>query len=146
MTLAAGVRLLRRHLRPQRQALWRLTGWSALEAAPTFVSGLLIASALDRGFLAGRPLVGLGWLAALALLQVMGAVGTRQVYPWLAATVEPLRDSLLTAVVTASLHRALNDEKASSGSSVSHASEQVEAVRTLYSTLVRTMRHYCRGE
>jgi len=145
MTLAAGVRLLRRHLRPQRQALWRLAGWSALEAAPTFVSGLLIAGALDRGFLAGRPLVGLGWLAALALLQLIGAVGTRQIYPWLAATVEPLRDSLLTAVVTASLQRALKDEKAASGSSVSQASEQVEAVRALYSTLLRTMRQLLSG-
>ncbi|MGH8917510.1 MAG: ABC transporter ATP-binding protein, partial [Actinomycetes bacterium] len=145
MTLTAGVRLLRRHLRPQRQALWRLAGWSALDAAPTVVSGLRIAHALDRGFLADRPLVGLGWLAALALLQVMGAVGTRQVYPWLAATVEPLRDSLLTAVVTASLHRALKDERAASGSSVSQASEQVEAVRMLYSTLVRTMRQLLSG-
>jgi ABC-type multidrug transport system fused ATPase/permease subunit len=140
MRQAAGVRLLLRHLRPQRQALWRLAAWSALEAMPPFVSGLLIANALDRGFLGGRPWVGVGWLTALALLQALGAMGTRQVYPWLAATIEPLRDSLLTAVVTASLRRALRDEKAARGSSVSQASEQVEAVRALFSTLVRTMR------
>ncbi|MGB6161793.1 MAG: ABC transporter ATP-binding protein [Pseudonocardiaceae bacterium] len=140
MRQAAGVRLLLRHLRPQRQALWRLAAWSALEAMPPFVSGLLIANALDRGFLGGRPWAGVGWLTALALLQAMGAMGTRQVYPWLAATIEPLRDSLLTAVVTASLRRALRDEKAARGSSVSQASEQVEAVRALFSTLVRTMR------
>ncbi len=140
MRLAPGVRLLLRHLHAQHHALRRLAVWSALEAAPMFVSGLLIANALDRGFLAGRPLVGLGWLAALALLQAMGAVGTRQIYPWLAATIEPLRDSLLTAVVTASLRRALGDDKVASGSSVSQASEQVEAVRTLFSTLVRNMR------
>lgn len=140
MSLADGVRLLRQHLRPQRRALWRLAAWSALEAAPAFVSGLFIANALDRGFLGGRPLVGLGWLAALALLHAMGAMSTRQVYPWLAATIEPLRDSLLTAVVIASLRRALRDEKAASGSSVSQASEQVEAVRALFSTLLRNMR------
>ena len=140
MRQAAGVRLLLRHLRPQRQAIWRLAAWSALEATPPFVSGLLIANALDHGFLGGRPWVGVGWLTTLALLQALGAMGTRQVYPWLAATIEPLRDSLLTAVVTASLRRALRDEKAAGGSSVSQASEQVEAVRALFSTLVRTMR------
>jgi len=145
MTLAAGVRLLGRHLRPRRAALWRLAGWSALEAAPTFVTGLLIAHALDRGFLAGRPLVGLAWLAALVLMQAIGAVGTRQVYPWLSATVEPLRDALLTAVVQASLRRALHDEKVATGAGVSQASEQVEAVRALSSTLARNVRQLLSG-
>jgi ABC-type multidrug transport system fused ATPase/permease subunit len=140
MRLAAGIRLLRRHLRPHRRAVRWLAAWSALEATPTFVSGLLIANALDRGFLDGQPLAGVAWLAALALLQAIGTIGTRQVYPWLAATIEPLRDSLLTAVVTASLDRALADVKPPGGSSVSQASEQVEAVRALFSTLVRNMR------
>lgn len=140
MRLAAGLALLRRQLRPHRRALRRLAAWSALEAVPAFGSGLMIAGALDRGFLAGRPLVGLGWLAALGVLYTLGAAGTRGVYPWLAATIEPLRDSLLRAVVSASLHRALADEKATSGSSVSQAAEQVEAVRALFSTLLRNIR------
>lgn len=140
MRLAAGMRLLRRHLHPHRRALWWLAAWSALEATPTFVSGLLIANALDQGFLDGQPLTGVAWLAALALLQAIGTIGTRQVYPWLAATVEPLRDSLLTAVVTASLERSLADVKPPGGSSVSQASEQVEAVRALLATVVRNMR------
>lgn len=140
MRFAAGGRLLRHHLRPQRRALRHLAAWSALEALPAFLSGLMIANALDRGFLAGRPLVGLGWLAVLALLWVIGALGTRKVFPWLAATVEPLRDSLVTAVVTASLERALRDARDASGSSVSQATVQVETVRVLVSGLLRSTR------
>ncbi|MGH3718287.1 MAG: ABC transporter ATP-binding protein [Pseudonocardiaceae bacterium] len=138
--LAAGGRLLRHHLYPQRRALRHLATWSALEAVPSFVSGLLVAGAVDQGFLADRPLVGFGWLAVLALLWVIGALGTRQVYPWLAATVEPLRDSLVTAVVTASLTRALRGEEHDSGSSVSQATVQVETVRALLSSLLRNTR------
>jgi ATP-binding cassette subfamily C protein len=140
MRLAEGGQLLRRHLGPQRQALLRLAAWSTLEAVPAFVSGLLVANAIDRGFLAERPLVGFGLLVVLALLWVIGALGTRQIYPWLAATVEPLRDSLVTAVITASLRRGLDGEDAAGGSSVAQATEQVEAVRALFSTLLRNMR------
>jgi ATP-binding cassette, subfamily B, bacterial RamB/AmfA len=66
MSLAAGAGLLRRQLYPQRRALAHLMAWSALEAVPAFLSGLLVASAIDRGFLAGRPLAGFGYLAVLA--------------------------------------------------------------------------------
>ncbi len=140
MSLLTGGRLLRRHLRPQRRALRHLAAWSALEAVPAFFAGLLVANAIDRGFLAGRPLVGFGYLAILALLWVIGALGTRQVFPWLAATVEPLRDSLLTGVVTASLGRALRGGPDVSGSSVSQATVQVESVRALLSALLRNTR------
>jgi ABC-type multidrug transport system fused ATPase/permease subunit len=140
MSLINGARLLCRHLRSQRQALLRLMAWSALEAVPVFVSGLFLANAIDRGFLAGRPLVGFGWLAALAVLWLMGALGTRQLYPWLAATIEPLRDSLVTAVVTASLRRALGGDQTAGGSSVAQATDQVEEVRGLFSTLLRNLR------
>ncbi|MGH3930852.1 MAG: ABC transporter ATP-binding protein [Pseudonocardiaceae bacterium] len=139
MNLRTGVRLLRHHLRPQRRALCHLAAWSAVEAVPAFLSGLLIATALDHGFLAGRPLMGFSWLAVLALVWVIGALGTRQVFPWLAATVEPLRDSLITTIVTASLTRTLRGEDVS-GSSVSQATVQVETVRALLSSLLRTTR------
>jgi ABC-type multidrug transport system fused ATPase/permease subunit len=140
MTLSAGGQLLRRHLRPQRQALRRLAAWSALEAVPSFLSGLLVANAIDRGFLIARPLVGFGWLAVLALLWAIGALGTRQLYPWLAATVEPLRDSLITTVAIASLQRALQGEEHTSGSSISQTTVQVETVRALVSSLLRNTR------
>jgi ATP-binding cassette, subfamily B, bacterial RamB/AmfA len=140
MSLLAGGRLLRHHLRPQHRALRHLAAWSALEAVPSFFSGLLVASAIDRGFLSGRPVVGFGYLAVLALLWAIGALGTRQAYPWLAATIEPLRDSLITSVVAASLIRALRGEQQVSGSSVSQATVQVEMVRALLSSLLRNTR------
>lgn len=145
MNLVAGTRLLRDQLRGRRTALAHLMGWSALEAVPAFLSGLLIATAVDHGFLAGRPLVGFGWLALLAALWTMGALGTRQLYPWLAATVEPLRDSLVTAVVRASFRRALRGEEGASGSSASQAAEQAETVRLLSSTLLRNLRQLLAG-
>lgn len=140
MTLADGGRLLLRQLRPQHRALRGLVAWSAVEATPAFVSGLLIAGAIDRGFLVGRPLVGFGLLATLAVLYGVGAVGTRQVYPWLAATVEPLRDSLVTDVVTASVRQKLNGVAGPGGASVAQATVQVETVRALLSTLLRNTR------
>ncbi len=140
MSLAASGQLLRHHLRSQRGALWGVAAWSALEAVPTFLSGLLVATAIDRGFLAQRPLVGFGWLGLFALVWVVGAVGTRQLYPQLAAAVEPMRDSLLTAVVSATLRRALNREEEAGGSSVSQATVQVETVRALLTTLLRSTR------
>jgi ABC-type multidrug transport system fused ATPase/permease subunit len=145
MNLAAGVRLLRNHLRPHRRALWRLVAWSAVEAVPAFLAGLLVAAAVDRGFLAGRPLVGFAWLGALAVLWAVGAAGTRQVYPALAAAMEPLRDSLVTEVVTASVRRGLRGVEATGaqttgGASVSQATVHVESVKALLSSLLRSMR------
>lgn len=140
MSLRDGARLLRTHLAPQRRVLLHLLAWSAVEAVPAFASGLAVARAIDRGFLEGRPVAGFLWLGALACLWVIGAVGTRQVYPWLSATVEPLRDSLSTAVVSASLRRALDAGGVASGASVAQATAQVEAVRALLSTLLRNLR------
>lgn len=140
MSLVSGARLLHHHLRPQRTALWGVAAWSALEAVPTFLSGLLVARAIDRGFLAHRPLVGFGWLAALAVLHVLAALCTRQVYPRLAAVVEPMRDSMVTAVITATLRRALDGQDNAGGASVAQATVQVETVRALFSTLLRSAR------
>ncbi|QXJ22230.1 ABC transporter ATP-binding protein [Actinomadura graeca] len=140
MRLPPAARLLRRHLRGQGPALRRLAAWSVLESVPAFASGLLLAQAIDRGFLDGEPLTGLYWLAALAVLHVLGAVGTRQIYPWLAATVEPLRDSLVTGVVTAALERMADQAGDTAGAGVSQLTEQAEAVRLLMGTALRNAR------
>ncbi|TDE36910.1 ABC transporter ATP-binding protein [Actinomadura sp. 6K520] len=140
MTAPPAALLLHRHLRGQWPAVRRLAAWSALESLPAFASGLLLARAVDQGFLAGRPLTGLGWLGALAVLYVAGAVGTGRIYPWLAATVEPLRDSLVEEVVTASLHRMTDRAPDTGGASVSQVTEQAEAVRVLLGTALRNVR------
>ncbi|MDQ3150314.1 MAG: ABC transporter ATP-binding protein/permease [Actinomycetota bacterium] len=137
MSLSAGVGLLRRHLAPQRRALGMLAAWSALAAVPAFASGLLVATALDRGFLTGRPLAGVGWLLCFAGVYLVAAFATRRLYPWLAETIEPLRDSLLTAVTTACVQRAVTRAEAPDGTGVAQATEQVDTVRELLSDLLR---------
>jgi len=97
--VSGGWRLLGRHLLPRRRALARVGGWSLVEALPALASGWLVAAALDRGFLDHRPAAGLAWLGALAVVRVLGALGTSRLYPWLGEVVEPLRDGLVTEVV-----------------------------------------------
>ncbi|MFI0366964.1 ABC transporter ATP-binding protein [Actinomadura sp. 1N219] len=137
MTAAPAARLLHRHVRGQWPAMRRLAAWSAVEALPAFASGLLLARAIDHGFLAGRPMTGLAWLAALGALYVAGAVATGRVYPWLAATVEPLRDSLVGEVVSAVLNRGASG---TAGAGVSQVTEQAEAVRALLGSALRNVR------
>ncbi|MFV2175873.1 ATP-binding cassette domain-containing protein [Actinomadura sp. LOL_011] len=144
MKAPPAARLLRHHLRGRGPALRRLAAWSVLEGVPVLAAGLLLARALDHGFLAGRPGVGLAWLAVLAVLYLGGAEATRRIYPRLAATVEPLRDSLVTEVVTASLHRTGDTSGDTSGdragAGVSQVTEQAEAVRALLGTALRNVR------
>jgi len=131
--------LLRRHLAPRRAALLRAAGWSTLEALPTFASGLLISAALDRGFLAGRPWLGLAWLAALGAASAVGAAATWRLYPWLGRVVEPARDGLLGDAVGGSLTGAVLTE-GTAGAGVAHVGEQVESARGLLSALLRSVR------
>ena len=131
--------LLRRHLAPRREALLRAAGWSTLEALPTFACGLLISAALDRGFLAGQPWLGVAWLAALGVVSAIGAAATWRLYPWLGRVVEPVRDGLLGDAVGGSLTGAVLAE-GTAGAGVAHVGEQVETVRGLLSALMRSMR------
>lgn len=140
MSMSTGLRLFRTLLLPHGRALGMLGFWSLIEALPPLVSGLVIANAIDQGFLRGLPLIGAGWLLAFAAVQGVAAFATRRLYPWLAQTVEPLRDSLVTAVVTGSVHRAVARAEAADGASVAQATEQVEAVRDLLAALLRNGR------
>ncbi len=146
MNRRAGWTLLARELQPERRALGRVAAWSLLEALPALLSGLLVAAALDRGFLAGRPLAGLGWLGLLGLARLAGAIATRRLYPWLGELVEPLRDSLASAVVRGALARdagggmGTGGAGSGAGAEVARLAEQVEAVRQLLSALLRTLR------
>ena len=83
---AAGA-LKRKHLLP-------LALWSIPEALPSMFSGYAVARAVDQGFLAHRPVVGLGWLAALLLVSFAGAAGSAAVVKRLGFLVEPVRACL----------------------------------------------------
>ncbi|MFD4023904.1 ATP-binding cassette domain-containing protein [Streptomyces sp. NPDC058576] len=127
-------------LRQHRAAAVAVTGWSLLEAVPALASGLLVAAALDRGFLAGRPAEGFFWIGLLGAAMVFRALMTRTLTPWLGRLVEPLRDDLVTAVAAGAVHRAAAGARGTAGAGVARLTVQVETVRALVSALLRSAR------
>jgi ATP-binding cassette subfamily C protein len=129
---------LRRRARPLR----RLAAWSTAEALPTLLAGALTARAVDDGFLAGRPGVGLAWLAALAVAVVVGAVGTGRTYGCLGDVVEPFRDELVDRVVGGALHRSTAEGGRPDTAAVARLTHQVEIVRDTFGGLVMVVRGF----
>jgi len=124
-----------------RRPLWMFALWSVPEALPTALSGVAVARAVDQGFLAGRPLVGLAWLASVLVAACFGAVGARQVFHRLGDLVEPFRDRLVTVTVDGSLRTAVrgdNDDGA-----IARLTHQVEIVRDTYAGLLVLVRGFC---
>ncbi|MFI1466535.1 ATP-binding cassette domain-containing protein [Streptomyces wuyuanensis] len=127
----------------RRHALVRLGGWSLLETAQTFLGGYAVAAALDRGFLAGRPGVGLVWLAVAAAAVVAGGTATNRVFRRLADLVEPLRDGLVRRVVTSALSEAVAGRARHTGhAAVSRLTHQTEAARDGFAGLVMVTRSF----
>ncbi|GII04446.1 ATP-binding cassette domain-containing protein [Planobispora takensis] len=135
----SGWRLLPALLRPRRRPLAAAAAWSLVEAVPALLSGLLLAAALDGGFLAGRPGAGLAWLGLLGFAMLFRAVAMRMMFPCLAAVVEPLRDDLVRALVSATVTRAAGGA-APDPAAATRLTEQVETVRNLVSALLRSAR------
>ncbi|PSL56518.1 ATP-binding cassette subfamily C protein [Saccharothrix carnea] len=117
-----------RALRDQRRGIVVLLGWSVLEGVPALLSGRLVGLAVDRGFAAGRPWVGVGWLLVFAAVAVLGGFGLRQVFRRLGAVVEPLRDALVRQVVRGVLH-AGSQTRQPDASAVARITRHVEVVR-----------------
>jgi ATP-binding cassette subfamily C protein len=90
---------LRRTLRARPRTLAAFAAWTAVGSVPALVSGWSIAHAVDRGFLAGRVVVGIAWLFPMLLAALVGAVAARRVSPLLGKLVEPVRDELVAGVV-----------------------------------------------
>ncbi|GAB3921903.1 ABC transporter ATP-binding protein [Kribbella albertanoniae] len=136
----SGLRLLGGSLHDRPSAVAVLAVWSLVEAVPALTAGLLVAQALDRGFLAGRPVTGLAWLGLYALAQLAGVLATRQTYGPLADLVEPLRDDLTRLVVRSHLSRVDQPAHQSDSVAVNRVVDQVETVRTLTATVLRNLR------
>ncbi|MCQ4046404.1 ABC transporter ATP-binding protein/permease [Streptomyces rubrisoli] len=135
---AHGLRFLRRRWR----VLVALTGWSLLEAGQTFLGGYALARALDTGFLAHRTAVGLYWLAAAAVGIGVGAVGTGRSFLGVAGLAEPLRDALVTRVVTGGLRDAVAEPHRADTAVVSRLTQQVEIARDSFAGLVVVARSF----
>jgi ATP-binding cassette, subfamily C, bacterial len=131
------MRYLLRFLRRHPGALLRLGGWSVVEAVPAMLSGLVVARAVDQGFLAGQPRTGLAWLGLLAVAVLVGAFGTRRTYRCLADLAEPLRDDLVEHVVGGALRSGSSDLAA-----VARLTHQVEIVRDTFAGLIMTVRGF----
>ncbi|MFG3706491.1 ATP-binding cassette domain-containing protein [Micromonospora sp. NPDC047670] len=129
-------------LRARRRALGRLAAWSVAESLPALLSGLLVARAVDRGFLAGQFATGLAWLAGLAAAVLVGAAATGQVYRSLGAVVEPFRDELAARVVQAALHDAIRAGGRPDSAAVARLTHQVEVVRDTFGGLLLVVRGF----
>ncbi|GAA1024959.1 MULTISPECIES: ABC transporter ATP-binding protein [Amycolatopsis] len=114
--------------------------WSVPEALPAALSGFAVAHAVDSGFLAHRPAVGLAWLGLLLVAAGLGAVGSRQVYRLLGALVEPFRDTLVRKVVSGALGHAVRG-RADDGA-IARLTHQVEIVRDTYAGLIVVLRGF----
>ena len=124
----------------RRRPLLALALWSLPEALPTAVSGLAVARALDAGFLAGRPAVGLAWLSTLLVAAGLGALGARGVYLHLGDLVEPLRDDLVRRVVDGALRRRVAG--GADDGAVARLTHQVEIVRDAFAGLIVIVRSF----
>lgn len=124
----------------RRRPVLALAGWSVPEGVPAALSGLALARAVDDGFLAGAPLVGMAWLAGLVLAGLVGAVGARQIFRRLGDLVEPVRDDLVRRVVAGALRHAVAG-RADDGA-VSRLTRQVEIVRDTYAGLIVAVRGF----
>ncbi len=136
---------MRRELRHGLRALrprpvLALAAWSIPEALPAALSGLAVARAVDRGFLAGRPMVGLAWLGVVMLASAVGALGARQVFRRLGDLVEPLRDDLVRRVVSGALRHGAAGRR--DDGAVARLTRQVEIVRDTYAGLITAVRGF----
>jgi ATP-binding cassette subfamily C protein len=135
-------RLLLDALRRHPQALLRLAAWSVLEVSPLLLSGYGVAQALDAGFIAGRPEIGLAWLGVLAGAALAGACATRQVYWILAEIVEPFRDDLVEGVVGGALQRSTVLGGRPDSGALARLTHQVEVVRDNFAGLLLLTRSF----
>ncbi|MEV1248307.1 ABC transporter ATP-binding protein [Nonomuraea sp. NPDC049750] len=136
-------RLLWQALRRRPYALVRLCLWSVLEAAPAFLIGHAVARAIEDGFAAGRPALGLVWLAALGCAWLVAAVAARQIILAVAAVAEPFRDDLLAHVVGGAMRRAARSVTARPDTAaVTRAGLQVELARDAFAAVITTVRGF----
>lgn len=128
--------LLLSALRGRGSELRLLLFWSTIQAIPAFLSGRLVAKAIDDGFLAGRTGNGLAWLALLGVSAIVGAWATRETFLRLARIVEPFRDELAKLSVTGALRQSTETGAAGDTAGVARLTQQVEVVRDAYASIL----------
>lgn len=135
-----GWRMLARDLHAVRGPLICVVVWSVVQGLPTLASGRVVALALNRGFLDHRPVTGLLYLLVLGGCLLVGAAATREMFPWLARMVEPLRDVLVTRLVRATVRDAAAGTDVPDSVAIARLTGQVETVRGLVGAIARSAR------
>lgn len=135
----AGYRLLISVLRQRPSVLAWILLWSVLESVPPLLSGLLVSVAID-GFLDGDVGGALGALGLFLGAAMVGALATRQVFPWLARVVEAVRDSFVVATVAGTLTDAVRSTGPSDTAGVARLTEHVQSVREVLFAILRIVR------
>lgn len=128
-------------LRQHPRALVGLMVWSMVEAVPTLLLGRSVAGVTD-GFVSRDFARGAGWLAVLVLAALVGAVGSRQVYPRVAVLVEAFRDELVRLVVGGALHRSTTGAARLDTAAAARLTHQVEIVRDTYAGILMVARSF----
>jgi ABC-type multidrug transport system fused ATPase/permease subunit len=128
--------LLRSALSGRGPELRWLLAWSTVQALPAFLSGRVVAEAIDDGFLAGRTEYGLAWLSLLGMAAVAGAWATRETILGLARIVEPFRDTLARLAATGALRRSTDAGAAGDTAGVARLTHQVELVRDAFASIL----------
>ncbi|MBA2338618.1 MAG: ABC transporter ATP-binding protein, partial [Acidimicrobiia bacterium] len=134
--------LLASSVRGRRRQLTGLAAWSVVQALPAYLSGYVVAQAIDDGFLAGRPGRGLVWLGLLGASLLVGAWGTRQTYERLAAVVEPFRDHLVVIAVNGALRRSPDLAAPADTAAVARVTQHVEIVREAYASVLMVVQGF----
>jgi len=129
-------RILRESLRGRARDVTWLAIWSLVQALPAFLSGRLIATSIDHGFLRHRPATGIAWLALLGVGVVAGAWGTRQSLSRLAAIVEPFRDELVGRAVRGALERSVVRGAGADTAAVARLTQHVEIAREAFANVL----------
>ena len=135
-------RVLRASLRGHRADVIGLVVWSAIQSAPAILSGLLIARAIDQGFLAGDTTTGLAWLGLFGVSVIAGAIATRHTFLRLAAIIEPFRDQLVTRTVRAALRRATTPGASAETAGIARLTHQVEIAREAYASALLVVQSF----
>lgn len=123
-----------------RKPIINLLAWTVPEALPTSLSGLAVERAVDTGFLAGRPVVGVVWLSGLVVAAAIGGIGSRQVFRLLGLVVEPFRDELVRRVVGGALRRGVRGRP--DDGALARLTHQVEIARDNYAGLIVVLRGF----
>jgi ABC-type multidrug transport system fused ATPase/permease subunit len=129
-------RLLLSAVRGRGEEMRMLLFWSTMQAVPAFLSGRLVAKALDDGFFAGRTGRGFVWLGVLAVGAIVGAWATRETFLRLARIVEPFRDELAQLAVKGALQHSTEAGAAGDTAGVARLTQQVEIVRDAYASIL----------